>query len=290
MHTSKCNALIYKVNKTKWWRTKRIHRCAGSVYYNSTSHLFLFHLPYIIYEKIIKLYQSTGILMRTSVTELIVRERPTIIKFCPPPASRCAWHLAWWQPRNANYSASRVGALSVLMAYENGWWGREEIEIRARIEREWRRREKITRRSPASGRERARVCARISLYDIFIPLVPFPFWHHRRHHLWWFLAARTKGRIGDWVSAVKPNPRESCVSSSSSLERKKRLDDATVDMTNDRSREASWFRSLTFSCKPLQRLKHREMRRYISIRGMDWEWRTDTSRAIRIRRALHLYS
>lgn len=55
-----------------------------------------------------------------------------------------------------------------------------------------------------------------------------------------------KRGIGDWVSAVKPNPRESCVasssSSSSSLERKKRLDDGRRDKRSQS--RASGFLSL----------------------------------------------
>lgn len=95
-----------------------------------------------------------------------------------------------------------------------------------------------------------------------------------------FLHLRRR-EIGDWLSAVKPNPRKSCVA----LRRRRRRwnvksDSTTADVTNDRSRG----RTVPLPCKPLQCLKyHMNAKIYIYIyilwfRGIDWEWRTGTVR------------
>jgi len=148
---------------------------------------------------------NSGVLTRTGFGE-----RPTIIKFYPPPVeTRAASRLP--ASGNARYLASYVGALSVLMA-SCSWCkmydGLGETEIAAKEEYENR------------GRSRSeRECANARLYLYIASLFPSDIVEDT---LWWFLAAR--GGIGDRVPTVKPNPRESCATSSS-LERKKRLDD-----------------------------------------------------------------
>lgn len=130
--------------------------------------------------------------------------------------------------------------MSVLVgAYRvRKWMIVEEIEIRA-----------DKKRMKAEGEDHSSTFTHIhththtyiSLYHILISFTPFPSSTPQKTSYGSFLL-RKRG-IGDWVSAVKPNPRESCAaSSSSSLERKKRLDDGRRDKRSQS--RASGFLSL----------------------------------------------
>jgi hypothetical protein len=110
--------------------------------------------------------------------------------------------------------------------------------------REWRLREKITRR-PCAHRH---IHTHISIsYPYFPSTISSPSTTPLKTFYASFLPRR-RG-IGDWVSTVKPNPRESASRSRWNV----KSGSTTADVTNDRSHG----RAVPLPCKPLQRLKHR---------------------------------